>query len=48
MTPPKMKVVVGLSGGVDSAIAAARLKAQDCEVTGLFMKNSEEEDDAEY
>ena len=48
MTPPKMKVVVGLSGGVDSAIAAARLKAQDCEVTGLFMKNWEEDDDAEY
>ena len=48
MTPPKIKVVVGLSGGVDSAIAAARLKAQDCEVTGLFMKNWEEDDDAEY
>ena len=48
MTPPKMKVVVGLSGGVDSAIAAARRKAQDCEVTGLFRKNWEEDDDAEY
>jgi tRNA-specific 2-thiouridylase len=48
MTLPKMKVVVGLSGGVDSAIAAARLKAQGCEVTGLFMKNWEEDDDAEY
>ena len=48
MKPSKMQVVVGLSGGVDSAIAAARLKAQDCEVTGLFMKNWEEDDDAEY
>jgi len=39
-----MKIIVGLSGGVDSAVAALLLQQQGHEVSGLFMKNWEEDD----
>lgn len=38
-------VIVGMSGGVDSSVAAWRLQQEGCEVQGLFMSNWDEDED---
>jgi tRNA-specific 2-thiouridylase len=46
--PKNTHVVVGMSGGVDSSVTAHMLLQQGYQVTGMFMKNWEEDDTEEY
>jgi len=44
----RKNIIVGMSGGVDSSVTALILQEQGHQVTGLFMKNWEEDDGTEF
>ncbi len=48
MSPSDEKIIVGLSGGVDSSVAALVLLEKGFQVEALFMKNWDEDDDDKY